>query len=195
MIGLQIAASVKDANEAYLSLREWESSISVYLQFTFTLLRIRRPSGFLFCQHLTPYLHLHTCERTRQLAFSLPLLPPSPRPHSCSRNICPWWMYNTTHYVCVALLITTVLIHSSGPELLLTLWINCRDELCHGHAGACSDLMTAALLIALKPITVQGNWGWLLWGQLCPLTHPVPFILLWWRMRCHYLVWSNTVWS
>lgn len=68
-------------------------------------------------------------------------------------------MYNTTHYVCVALLITTVLIHSSGPELLLTLWINCRDELCHGHAGACSDLMTAALLIALKPITVQGNWG------------------------------------
>lgn len=32
--------------------------------------------------------------------------------------------------------------------------------------------MIAALLIALKPIMVLGNWGWLLWGLLCPFAHP-----------------------
>lgn len=35
--------------------------------------------------------------------------------------------------------------------------------------------MIAMLLSSLKSITVLGNWGWLLWGQLWTFAHPVPF--------------------
>lgn len=89
---------------------------------------------------------------------------------------------------CVALWIAAVLICSALPKPGLAQQIKCKDKQCHGHAGACLKLMIAALLIALKPISVLSNWAWLLWGQLYRLAHGA-FIFLWWSRRCFYFGW------
>lgn len=88
------------------------------------------------------------------------------------------WIYAKKSVMEVGLLITAVLIYSLEPKLWVSQLIKCRDKQCCGHAGACLKLMIAALLIALKPITVLGDCGWLLRRQLDPLAQPILYFSL-----------------
>lgn len=96
---------------------------------------------------------------------------------------------------CFALFSAAVLLRLAPPELWLTRQINCVDKQCRGHAGACLKLMTAALLIALKPITARGNRGWLLWGQLYPLARRLPEFFWGGALRCSFFFGWPEVWS